>query len=147
MWFLSILLIQAVLSKSVWLRCDRRVTKVDRVGPMFKGVIHLHVRSDMSGDTLDTITARVWATPKYLTVCLKIVWMGSFQYAWIRKLRSSPLSLRQQKADMMRHDFSLLLGNSIIYPRYKKNKRERRWLWLVLAAAVLAVTALGFVGA
>jgi len=37
MWFLSILLIHAVLSKSVWLRCDRRVTKVDRVGPMLEG--------------------------------------------------------------------------------------------------------------
>ena len=57
------------------------MTKVDRVDPMFKGVIHLHVCSDMSRNTFDTITARVWVTPKYLTVCLKIVWMGSFQYA------------------------------------------------------------------
>jgi hypothetical protein len=53
------------------------VTKVVRVGPMFMGVIHLHIRSDMSGDTLDASTTRVWVTPKYLTVCLKIVWMGS----------------------------------------------------------------------
>jgi len=53
------------------------MTKVDRVGPMFKGVIHLHIRSDMSGDSLDTSTTRVWATIKYLTVCLKIIWMES----------------------------------------------------------------------
>ena len=56
------------------------MTKVDRVGPMFKGFIHLHIRPDMSGDTLDTSTTRVWVTPKYLTVCLKIVWMGSLHY-------------------------------------------------------------------
>ena len=48
---------------------------------------------------------------------------------------------------MMKHDFSLLIGNSISYPRYRTNKLDRRWLWLVLAAAALAVTALGFVGA
>ena len=44
-------------------------------------MIRLQVRLDMSGDTLDTITARVYVTPKYLTVNLKVVWMGSFQYA------------------------------------------------------------------
>ena len=40
------------------------MTKVDRVAPIFKGVIHLRIRSDMSGDTLDTSIARVWVTPK-----------------------------------------------------------------------------------
>ena len=108
--------------------------------PCSRGLIHLHVCSDMSGDTLDTITTRICGTPKYLPVRLKFVWIGSCQYAWIRNKRSSPLSLRQQKADMMKHDFSLLLGNSIIYPRYKTNKRDRRWLWLVLAAAALTVS-------
>ena len=61
--------------------------------------------------------------------------------------RSSPLSLRKQKADLMKHNFSLLLGNSISYPRSRVNKRSQRWLWFLLAAAVLALTALGFVGA
>ena len=47
----------------------------------------------------------------------------------------------------MKHDFSLLLGNSISYPRSRVKKRSQRWLWLLLAAAVLALTALGFLGA
>ena len=48
---------------------------------------------------------------------------------------------------MMKHNYSLLLGNSITYPRYKTNNRNQRWLWRLLAAAVLAATALGFIGA
>jgi hypothetical protein len=47
----------------------------------------------------------------------------------------------------MKHDFSLLLGNSISYPRSRANKRIQRRLWLLLAAAVLTLTALGVVGA
>ena len=66
------------------LRGDRRVAKVDRMGPIFKGVIRLHIRSDMRGGTLDTSTARVWVTPKYLTVCVKIVWMGSLHCVYNR---------------------------------------------------------------
>ena len=37
MGFLLALMIHALLSKCVWLRRDRRVTKVVRVGPMFLG--------------------------------------------------------------------------------------------------------------
>ena len=48
---------------------------------------------------------------------------------------------------MMKQNYSLLLGNSITYPRYKTHNRDRRRLWLVLAASVLAATALGFIGA
>tara|TARA_B100000003_G_scaffold178742_1_gene169007 strand:- start:446 stop:592 length:147 start_codon:yes stop_codon:yes gene_type:complete len=48
---------------------------------------------------------------------------------------------------MMKRNYSLLLGNSITYPRYKTQSQNRRRLWLLLAAAVLAAAALGSMGA
>ena len=109
-------------------------------------MIHLRVRSGICDDIIDKISAKVWVTPKHLKVRQKIVWIGSFYCALIWAIRSSPLSLRQQKADMMKNDFSLLLGSSISESPYKTKKRVRRWIWLVLATAVLALTAVGVVG-
>ena len=83
-----------------------------------------------------------------ITLALKIIWNDlSFCVLIKYQRRSSPLSLRQQKADMMKRKYGLLLGNSITYPRYKTQSHNRRWLWLLLTAAVLAAAALSSIGA
>jgi len=46
----------------------------------------------------------------------------------------------------MKDQNSLLLGNTLILPRYKKTRRTKGWKWFALAAAGAAVTTLGYVG-
>ena len=47
----------------------------------------------------------------------------------------------------MKHNFSLLSGNSVRCPRHKNKQRALKWLWHLFTAAFLAVAALELTGA